>query len=102
MNPHQDVRIGLGTDSHRIEAGGPMILGGIAIDYPAHFVGHSDADVLLHAITDAILGAAGFPISVSFFQTIAKKIEVAIPGKCWRSRCAHSETRGGSFRRSIA
>ncbi|XZE36492.1 2-C-methyl-D-erythritol 2,4-cyclodiphosphate synthase [Pirellulaceae bacterium SH501] len=61
MNPHQDIRIGLGTDSHRIEAGGPMILGGISIDYPAHFVGHSDADVLLHAITDAVLGAAGLP-----------------------------------------
>ncbi|AMV33987.1 2-C-methyl-D-erythritol 2,4-cyclodiphosphate synthase [Pirellula sp. SH-Sr6A] len=61
MNPYEDIRIGLGTDSHRIEAGGPMILGGISIDYPAHFVGHSDADVLLHAITDAILSAAGLP-----------------------------------------
>jgi 2-C-methyl-D-erythritol 2,4-cyclodiphosphate synthase len=61
MNPYEDMRIGLGTDSHRIEPVGPMILGGVTIDYPAHFVGHSDADVLLHAITDAILGAAGLP-----------------------------------------
>ena len=57
----KDIRIGLGTDSHRIADGGPLILGGLRIDAPIHFVGHSDADVLLHAITDAILGAAGLP-----------------------------------------
>jgi 2-C-methyl-D-erythritol 2,4-cyclodiphosphate synthase len=54
-----NLRIGLGFDSHRIETGGPIRLGGIEIDCDAHFVGHSDADVLLHAVTDAILGAAG-------------------------------------------
>lgn len=59
MDPLRDLRIGLGTDSHRIEPGGPLILGGVRLDYPAHLVGHSDADVLLHAITDAILSAAG-------------------------------------------
>lgn len=48
-------------DSHRIASGGPMILGGIQLDVDMHFVGHSDADVLLHAITDAILSAAGLP-----------------------------------------
>ena len=48
-------------DSHRIASGGPMILGGIQLDVDSHFVGHSDADVLLHAITDAILSAAGLP-----------------------------------------
>jgi len=48
-------------DSHRIAAGGPMILGGVRIDADLHFVGHSDADVLLHAITDALLSAAGLP-----------------------------------------
>ncbi len=55
----ETIRVGLGFDSHRIESGGPMRLGGIDIDCQAHFVGHSDADVLLHAITDALLGAAG-------------------------------------------
>ena len=53
------MRIGLGMDSHRIATGGPMILGGIKLDVDMHFVGHSDADVLLHAITDSILSAAG-------------------------------------------
>ena len=52
------IRIGLGHDTHRLGEGGPMKLGGITIDCGFHLVGHSDADVLLHAITDAILGAA--------------------------------------------
>jgi|TARA_B100000700_G_scaffold111781_1_gene125811 2-C-methyl-D-erythritol 2,4-cyclodiphosphate synthase len=53
------IRIGLGHDTHRLGAGGPMVLGGITIDCDHHLIGHSDADVLLHAITDALLGAAG-------------------------------------------
>jgi 2-C-methyl-D-erythritol 2,4-cyclodiphosphate synthase len=52
-------RIGLGVDSHRIASGGPMKIGGVEIPCELHLVGHSDADVLLHAITDAVLGAAG-------------------------------------------
>jgi len=52
-------RIGLGIDSHRIGSGGPMRIGGIDIQGEYHLIGHSDADVLLHAITDALLGAAG-------------------------------------------
>ena len=55
------MRIGIGYDSHRIEPGGTMLLGGVAIEHGRHFVGHSDADVLLHAITDALLSAAGLP-----------------------------------------
>ena len=51
-------RNGLGHDTHRLEPGGPLVLGGLAIDHDRRAVGHSDADVLLHAITDAILGAA--------------------------------------------
>ncbi len=52
------IRVGLGHDSHRLEAGGPLRLGGIDLPFEKHAVGHSDADVLLHAITDALLGAA--------------------------------------------
>jgi 2-C-methyl-D-erythritol 2,4-cyclodiphosphate synthase len=52
------TRTGLGWDSHRIAAGRPLILGGIAIPSEFGLEGHSDADVLSHAITDAILGAA--------------------------------------------
>jgi 2-C-methyl-D-erythritol 2,4-cyclodiphosphate synthase len=55
------IRIGLGHDTHRTTAGGPLRLGGISIDCDFHLVGHSDADVLLHAVTDALLSAAGLP-----------------------------------------
>src|SRR5947207_4685669 len=53
-----DIRTGLGWDVHRIAAGRPMILGGLEIACEFGLEGHSDADVLAHAITDAILGAA--------------------------------------------
>ena len=52
-------RIGQGYDIHRLVEGRPLILGGITIDYENGLLGHSDADALLHAITDALLGAAG-------------------------------------------
>ena len=51
-------RIGIGHDTHRLEPGGPLMVGGVEIEFDFHLAGHSDADVLLHAITDAILGAA--------------------------------------------
>jgi cysteinyl-tRNA synthetase len=54
-------RIGLGEDSHRLAPGGPLRLGGVELPHAKHLVGHSDADVLLHAITDALLGAAALP-----------------------------------------
>jgi 2-C-methyl-D-erythritol 2,4-cyclodiphosphate synthase len=53
------MRVGIGHDTHRLEAGRPLILGGIKIDHPRGLAGHSDADVVLHALTDALLGAAG-------------------------------------------
>ncbi len=52
-----NVRIGFGNDIHRLEAGKPLILGGVEIPSEFGAVGHSDADALLHAVTDAILGA---------------------------------------------
>ena len=52
------IRVGLGNDTHRLEPGGPLRLGGIDIPHDRHAVGHSDADALLHAVTDALLGAA--------------------------------------------
>ena len=53
------MRIGLGEDTHRLTEGGPLRLGGVDIPHDRQAVGHSDADVLLHAVTDALLGAAG-------------------------------------------
>src|SRR5262245_22241934 len=52
------IRIGIGHDTHRLGPDRPLILGGLKIDHPRGLVGHSDADVVLHALTDAILGAA--------------------------------------------
>ena len=52
------MRTGLGIDSHRFVVGRPLILGGVEIPFDRGLDGHSDADVLAHAITDAILGAA--------------------------------------------
>ena len=52
-------RVGLGHDTHRTVAGKPLILGGVEIASEFGLDGHSDADVLLHAVTDALLGAAG-------------------------------------------
>lgn len=53
------VRTGIGWDSHRLVAGRPLILGGVRLEYELGLEGHSDADVLTHAIMDALLGAAG-------------------------------------------
>ncbi len=51
-------RVGIGYDSHRFAAGGPMVLGGVSIAADFSLVGHSDADAVAHAVTDAVLGAA--------------------------------------------
>lgn len=53
------MRIGQGFDVHALVAGRPLIIGGVTIAYEKGLEGHSDADVLLHAVTDALLGAAG-------------------------------------------
>lgn len=70
MLSSSSIRVGLGHDRHRLVAGRPLILGGVRIEYEFGLDGHSDADVLLHAITDAILGAAGLgDIGESFPNT---------------------------------
>ena len=55
-------RVGQGYDIHRLVPGRALILGGVRIDYEMGLLGHSDADALLHAITDALLGAAGLGV----------------------------------------
>ena len=54
------IKIGQGLDVHKFELGRPLVIGGVKIDYKYGLKGHSDADVLIHAIMDALLGAAGF------------------------------------------
>src|SRR5437660_2517269 len=53
------MRVGIGHDTHRLGSDLPLILGGLRIEHPRGLIGHSDADVVLHALTDALLGAAG-------------------------------------------
>jgi 2-C-methyl-D-erythritol 2,4-cyclodiphosphate synthase len=52
-------RIGIGVDAHALERGVPLVLGGVRLDYDRGLAGHSDGDVIAHALTDAVLGAAG-------------------------------------------
>ena len=54
-----ELRIGLGVDAHAFGEGIRLVLGGVEIDHPRGLVGHSDGDVVAHALTDALLGAAG-------------------------------------------
>lgn len=53
------MRVGIGYDLHRLVAGRRLVVGGVQIDFPLGLLGHSDGDVLLHAVCDACLGAAG-------------------------------------------
>ena len=62
-----DTRIGFGYDSHEFKPGVPLRLGGMTIDHPEGLAGHSDGDVLLHAITDALLGSVAAGDIGSFF-----------------------------------
>ena len=64
------MRIGMGYDVHRLVAGRPLILGGVKIPFERGLLGHSDADVLVHAVCDALLGAAGLgDIGIHFPDT---------------------------------
>ncbi len=64
-----DLRVGLGYDAHALEEGVPLVLGGVALDFPRGLAGHSDGDVVAHALIDAILGAAGLGDIGSLFPS---------------------------------
>jgi 2-C-methyl-D-erythritol 2,4-cyclodiphosphate synthase len=75
------MRIGIGYDVHRLVEGRKLVLGGVAIPFEKGLLGHSDADVLIHAVCDALLGAAGlgdiglhFPDTESEFKDISSMI----------------------------
>lgn len=61
------IRVGIGYDSHRFAAGRPLRLGGVTVPHTHGLAGHSDADAVLHAVTDAILGAAALGDIGTFF-----------------------------------
>jgi 2-C-methyl-D-erythritol 2,4-cyclodiphosphate synthase len=54
-----ELRVGIGLDAHALVEGVPLVLGGVPIEYPRGLAGHSDGDVIAHALIDALLGAAG-------------------------------------------
>jgi len=64
-----DVRIGIGVDAHALAQGVPLVLGGVTLDHPRGLAGHSDGDVLAHALIDAVLGAAGLGDIGSLFPS---------------------------------
>ena len=64
-----EYRVGTGFDVHAFEAGIPLVLGGVRIDHPRGLAGHSDGDVIAHALTDALLGAAGMEDIGSLFPS---------------------------------
>lgn len=90
-----DFRVGFGYDSHRFAPGRPLVIGGVVIPYELGLKAHSDGDVLIHAVCDALLGAAGLKDIGTWFpdtddtyknadstQLLAKVVEV-IHGKGW-------------------
>ena len=108
------MRVGIGHDTHRLEAGRPLILGGVRINHPRGLIGHSDADVVLHAVADALLGAAGlgdigehFPdtdpewkdldsakLLIGVVREVAMSDERAAYGKCLQSDVPETEVAG--------
>ena len=75
------MRIGHGYDVHKLVEGRDLILGGVKIDYELGLLGHSDADVLLHAVSDALLGAAGLGDIGRHFPDTDPKYKGADSGK---------------------
>ncbi len=86
-NRVQDFRVGIGYDVHKLKKGRKLILGGVQIAYPRGLEGHSDADVLVHAVMDALLGAAGLEdIGVHFPDTEARYKDISslrLLGQVW-------------------
>ena len=86
------MRIGMGYDVHRLEEGRKLILGGVEIPYEKGLLGHSDADVLVHAIMDALLGAAAlgdigkhFPDTDPKYKGISSILLLEHVGNYWKN-----------------
>ena len=87
------IRIGEGWDIHALVEGRPLMLGGVQVPYSKGLLGHSDADALLHAITDALFGAAGmgdigthFPDTDAAFQGADSAVLLAEAARCVREK----------------
>jgi 2-C-methyl-D-erythritol 2,4-cyclodiphosphate synthase len=82
-----EYRVGTGFDAHALVDGVPLVLGGVRVEYPRGLAGHSDGDVLAHALTDAVLGAAGLEDIGALFpsgdESLAGADSVDLLRKAW-------------------
>jgi 2-C-methyl-D-erythritol 2,4-cyclodiphosphate synthase len=88
-----EYRVGTGFDAHALEVGVPLVLGGVRIEHPRGLAGHSDGDVLAHALTDALLGAAGLEDLGALFPSGDPKLAGAdsleLMAQAWEQIQAH-------------
>ena len=89
-----NFRVGQGYDVHQLVEGRPLILGGVSIPFDKGLLGHSDADALLHAVTDALLGAAGLGDIGSHFPDTSDEFKDADSRKLLRRAYAAVQERG--------
>jgi 2-C-methyl-D-erythritol 2,4-cyclodiphosphate synthase len=83
-----EYRVGTAFDAHALEPGVPLVLGGVPIEHPSGLAGHSDGDVLAHALTDAVLGAAGLEDIGALFSSddvaLAGADSIELLREAWR------------------
>ena len=79
-----ELRVGTGFDAHALVEGVELVLGGVRIDHPRGLAGHSDGDVLAHALTDAVLGAAGMEDIGALFPAATGADSVDLLREAWR------------------
>jgi len=88
-----EYRVGTGFDAHALEEGVPLVLGGVRIEHPRGLAGHSDGDVLAHALTDALLGAAGLEDIGALFPSgdpaLAGADSVELLARAWEQVRGH-------------
>lgn len=89
------IRTGQGIDVHKFDDSRPLVLGGVELDTRNGLAGHSDADVILHAITDALLGSVAAGDIGSYFPSTSKEWENASSALFARAALAEVEERGG-------
>lgn len=90
-----ELRVGLGVDAHAFGDGVPLVLGGVTIDHPQGLAGHSDGDVVAHALTDALLGAAGLADIGALFSSEDERYRGADSLELLAE--AYREVRGAGF-----
>jgi 2-C-methyl-D-erythritol 2,4-cyclodiphosphate synthase len=90
-----DLRVGIGVDAHALEPGVPLVLGGVAFRSPRGLAGHSDGDVITHALIDALLGAAGLGDIGTLFPSDDPELKGVSSLKLLRE--AYAQVRKGGY-----